>query len=85
MVQVNFGCLSSIVVDTPNTYLYFVLGGGKAIRYGIGVGRDGSLRAHPHRHQDRGAADGSSSRRAGELAPKPVAPSREEIFAPSLH
>src|SRR5215813_7210575 len=31
----------SIVVDTPNTYLYYVLGGGKAIRYGIGVGREG--------------------------------------------
>jgi lipoprotein-anchoring transpeptidase ErfK/SrfK len=31
----------TIVVDTPSTYLYFVLGGGKAIRYGIGVGRDG--------------------------------------------
>lgn len=31
----------TIVIDTPNTYLYFVLGGGKAIRYGIGVGREG--------------------------------------------
>jgi lipoprotein-anchoring transpeptidase ErfK/SrfK len=31
----------TIVVDTPNTYLYFVIGGGQAIRYGIGVGRDG--------------------------------------------
>jgi lipoprotein-anchoring transpeptidase ErfK/SrfK len=31
----------TIVVDTPNTYLYYVLGGGKAIRYGIGVGREG--------------------------------------------
>jgi lipoprotein-anchoring transpeptidase ErfK/SrfK len=31
----------SIVIDTPNTYLYVVLGGGKAIRYGIGVGREG--------------------------------------------
>ena len=31
----------TIVVDTPNTYLYFVLGGGRAIRYGIGVGREG--------------------------------------------
>jgi lipoprotein-anchoring transpeptidase ErfK/SrfK len=31
----------TIVIDTPNTYLYFVLGGGQAIRYGIGVGRDG--------------------------------------------
>jgi lipoprotein-anchoring transpeptidase ErfK/SrfK len=31
----------TVVIDTPNTYLYYVLGGGKAIRYGIGVGRDG--------------------------------------------
>ncbi len=31
----------TIVVDTPNTYLYLVLGGGKAMRYGIGVGREG--------------------------------------------
>jgi lipoprotein-anchoring transpeptidase ErfK/SrfK len=31
----------TIIVDTPHTYLYFVLGGGKAIRYGIGVGREG--------------------------------------------
>lgn len=31
----------TIVVDTPNTYLYYVLGNGKAVRYGIGVGRDG--------------------------------------------
>jgi lipoprotein-anchoring transpeptidase ErfK/SrfK len=31
----------TIVVDTPNTYLYLVLGGGQAVRYGIGVGREG--------------------------------------------
>jgi lipoprotein-anchoring transpeptidase ErfK/SrfK len=31
----------TVVIDTPNTYLYYVLGGGRAIRYGIGVGRDG--------------------------------------------
>jgi lipoprotein-anchoring transpeptidase ErfK/SrfK len=31
----------TIVIDTPHTYLYFVLGNGKAMRYGIGVGRDG--------------------------------------------
>jgi lipoprotein-anchoring transpeptidase ErfK/SrfK len=31
----------TIVIDTPNTYLYYVLGGGKAVRYGIGVGREG--------------------------------------------
>jgi lipoprotein-anchoring transpeptidase ErfK/SrfK len=31
----------TIVIDTPNTYLYFVLGDGRALRYGIGVGREG--------------------------------------------
>lgn len=31
----------TIVIDTPNTYLYMVLGNGKAMRYGIGVGREG--------------------------------------------
>ena len=31
----------TIVVDTANTYLYLVMGGGQAMRYGIGVGRDG--------------------------------------------
>jgi lipoprotein-anchoring transpeptidase ErfK/SrfK len=31
----------TIIIDTASTYLYFVLGDGKAIRYGIGVGRDG--------------------------------------------
>jgi lipoprotein-anchoring transpeptidase ErfK/SrfK len=31
----------TIIIDTPNTYLYLVLGNGKAIRYGIGVGREG--------------------------------------------
>jgi len=31
----------TIIVDTPNTYLYLVLGQGRAMRYGIGVGREG--------------------------------------------
>jgi lipoprotein-anchoring transpeptidase ErfK/SrfK len=31
----------TLVIDTPNTYLYLVLGNGKAMRYGIGVGREG--------------------------------------------
>ncbi|WP_244501723.1 L,D-transpeptidase [Stappia sp. ES.058] len=31
----------SIIVDTDDRYLYFVLPGGKAVRYGIGVGREG--------------------------------------------
>jgi lipoprotein-anchoring transpeptidase ErfK/SrfK len=31
----------TIIIDTANTYLYLVLGNGQAIRYGIGVGREG--------------------------------------------
>jgi lipoprotein-anchoring transpeptidase ErfK/SrfK len=31
----------TFIIDTPHTYLYYVLGGGQAIRYGIGVGREG--------------------------------------------
>src|ERR1700722_11851409 len=31
----------TVIIDTPNTYLYLVLGHGQAVRYGIGVGRDG--------------------------------------------
>jgi lipoprotein-anchoring transpeptidase ErfK/SrfK len=41
---VNYKTLAApgtIIIDTANTYLYYVLGDGKAIRYGIGVGRDG--------------------------------------------
>ena len=33
--------VGTLVVDTPAKYLYLVREGGKAIRYGIGVGRDG--------------------------------------------
>jgi len=31
----------TLIVDTSNTYLYYILGGGRAIRYGVRVGRDG--------------------------------------------
>ena len=31
----------TIVIDTPHTFLYLVRGHGKAMRYGIGVGREG--------------------------------------------
>ncbi len=31
----------TVIIDTPHTYLYLVLGNGKAVRYGIGVGREG--------------------------------------------
>jgi lipoprotein-anchoring transpeptidase ErfK/SrfK len=31
----------TIIIDTQNTFLYVVLGKGEAVRYGIGVGREG--------------------------------------------
>ncbi|PWL18618.1 hypothetical protein DKP76_05895 [Falsochrobactrum shanghaiense] len=31
----------TVIVDTPNKFLYHVRGNGRAMRYGIGVGRDG--------------------------------------------
>ncbi len=31
----------TVIIDTGNTALYYVLAGGRAIRYGVGVGREG--------------------------------------------
>jgi lipoprotein-anchoring transpeptidase ErfK/SrfK len=31
----------TVVVDTPNRFLYWTMEGGKAMRYGVGIGRDG--------------------------------------------
>ncbi len=31
----------TVIIDTPNTFLYLVMGNGRALRYGIGDGRDG--------------------------------------------
>jgi len=33
--------VGTVVIDTVNTYLYLVLGQGRALRWGIGVGREG--------------------------------------------
>jgi lipoprotein-anchoring transpeptidase ErfK/SrfK len=33
--------VGTIIIDTQNTHLYLVLGNGKAMRYGVGVGREG--------------------------------------------
>ena len=42
VVQYSTGAAAgTVIIDTAQTYLYYVLGDGKAIRYGIGVGRDG--------------------------------------------
>jgi lipoprotein-anchoring transpeptidase ErfK/SrfK len=31
----------TIIIDTPNRYLYFVMGNSRAMRYGVGVGKEG--------------------------------------------
>jgi hypothetical protein len=47
----------AIIIDTPNTYLYLVLGNGKALRYGVGVGREGfNLVGRATGHEDGGVA-----------------------------
>ncbi len=44
----------SITIDTKNRYLYLSLGGGQAVRYDVGVGRDG-FRWSGHAHIARKA------------------------------
>ena len=39
----------TIVIDTPNKFLYLVQSGGRAVRYGIGVGRPGFTWAGSHK------------------------------------
>jgi lipoprotein-anchoring transpeptidase ErfK/SrfK len=39
----------TIVIDTPNKFLYLVQPGGRAVRYGIGVGRPGFTWAGSHK------------------------------------
>ncbi len=42
--EVSYGTnepAGTIIVDTPNTQLYYILGNGRAVRYGVRVGRDG--------------------------------------------
>jgi lipoprotein-anchoring transpeptidase ErfK/SrfK len=39
----------TIIIETGDKFLYFVMGDGKAMRYGIGVGRDGFTWSGTHR------------------------------------
>jgi lipoprotein-anchoring transpeptidase ErfK/SrfK len=43
-VEVNYASREApgtVIIDTANTHLYYVLGNNRAIRYGVGVGREG--------------------------------------------
>jgi len=39
----------TVIVDTPNHFLYLVLEGGRALRYGVGVGRPGFTWSGTHK------------------------------------
>ncbi|MGY4498571.1 lipoprotein-anchoring transpeptidase ErfK/SrfK [Bradyrhizobium sp. GM24.11] len=51
----------TIVIDTANTYLYYVLGNGRAIRYGVGVGREGFTWSGVAEHYPQGGMAGLAS------------------------
>jgi lipoprotein-anchoring transpeptidase ErfK/SrfK len=57
----------TIIIDTANTYLYLVLGNGKALRYGIGVGAPSRWRLDPRGAATRRLAD-NTNRRSKVLA-----------------
>jgi lipoprotein-anchoring transpeptidase ErfK/SrfK len=43
-VEVNYASREApgtVIIDTANTHLYYILGNNRAIRYGVGVGRQG--------------------------------------------
>jgi len=53
----------TIVVDTPNKFLFLVRGNGKALRYGIGVGRPGLLVGRQADFRQEGMAGNGRRRR----------------------
>ena len=59
----------TIVIDTPKKFLFLVQGDGKALRYGVGVGRPAS----PGRRQDRLREEGMAGldAAAGNAARRP--------------
>ena len=59
----------TIVVNTRERYLYFVLGGGQAMRYTIGVGREG--------HASSGVSTISAKREWPDWSPTPNIKKRE--------
>ncbi len=56
----------TIVIDTPRTRLYYVLGGGKAVSYGIGVGREDS--PGPACSRSRASPNGPTGPARGDAA-----------------
>ena len=59
----------TIVIDTPNTFLYLVLGNGRALRYGIGVGREGFTWAGTKTRREEGGMAGLASAAGDDRAP----------------
>jgi hypothetical protein len=79
----------TIIIDTPNTYLYYVLGGGKAIRYGIGVGREGFTWSGVKSVERKSDRIGSRPPRCSSVSPtcrasRPAAPPIRSAPVPSI-
>ena len=51
----------TIIIDPAHTFLYLTLGGGKAMRYGIGVGRQGFEWSGTENDQSQGRMAGLDS------------------------
>ena len=59
----------TVIIDTPHTYLYLVLEPGKALRYGVGVGREGFHLDRHRAHQPHERMAGLASAERNDRAP----------------
>ena len=64
----------TIVISTPERRLYLVLGNGRALRYGIGVGRDGFRWGGTSHHRQEGMAELDTAVADAAPSPGPAAP-----------
>ncbi len=62
----------TIVIDTGSTFLYLVQGNGRAIRYGIGVGRDGFRWQGTQTHHQEGRVAGLDAAAGDDRSASPT-------------
>ena len=62
----------TIVVDTPSRFLYLVQGNSRAIRYGIGVGRDGFQWSGSVEHLPQGGMAGLDPAAGNDRSASPI-------------
>ena len=62
----------TVVVSTRERRLYYVLGDGKAVRYAVGVGRQGSMVRHRDHHHETHVAGLASAQGDAASPPRPA-------------